>query len=130
MLSEGGLSGSPGPLQPPSSLSLCFRPVRERGWRPPYSSCRTLYFFFFYLNETGQGFYVTYRTELLRRKIIFILTDYLEYEELHIVSFVKICNLYSSMLFVLADCDSVKPLEGVRILDLTRFVLGFLQISD
>lgn len=42
----------------------------------------------------------------------------------------KICNSYSSMLPVLPDTDGMKPLDGVRILDLTRFVLDYLQSSE
>lgn len=42
----------------------------------------------------------------------------------------KICNSYSSMLPVLPDIDSMKPLDGVRILDLTRLVLDYLQSSE
>lgn len=62
-------------------------------------------------------------------KLLLTITDYLEHEELSIVYF-EICNPYPSMLSVLPGTDSMKPLEGVRILDLTRFVLDYLQFTD
>ena len=43
----------------------------------------------------------------------------------------KISNQLSSNIFsVLPDTDNVKPLEGVRILDLTRCVLVYLCFGD